>query len=185
MEEIYLHVKIPEERVGVLIGPDGSMKKLIEEKSKTLLEIDSETGTVTIASSEDPLMAMRVSDLVRAIGRGFSPERALVILDDEMLMLDVMDLSKMVGTKSDMARLKGRIIGKDGKTREIMEKLSGSKVSVYGKTIALLGYPEQIKVSRAAIEMLLDGAPHGNVYSFLEKKHQELAKEELKDKSVL
>ncbi len=180
-----MHIKIPEERVGVLIGPDGSMKKLIEEKSKTLLEIDSESGTVTVESSEDPLMVMRVSDLVRAIGRGFSPERALVILDDEMLMLDVMDLSKMVGTKSDMARLKGRIIGKDGKTREIMEKLSGSKVSVYGKTIALLGYPEQIRVSRAAIEMLLDGAPHGNVYSFLEKKHQELAKEELKDKSVL
>jgi ribosomal RNA assembly protein len=180
-----LHIKIPEERVGVLIGPDGSMKKLIEEKSKTLLEIDSESGTVTVESSEDPLMVMRVSDLVRAIGRGFSPERALVILDDEMLMLDVMDLSKMVGTKSDMARLKGRIIGKDGKTREIMEKLSGSKVSVYGKTIALLGYPEQIRVSRAAIEMLLDGAPHGNVYSFLEKKHQELAKEELRDKSVL
>ena len=180
-----MHIKIPEERVGVLIGPDGSMKKLIEEKSKTLLEIDSESGTVTVESSEDPLMVMRVSDLVRAIGRGFSPERALVILDDEMLMLDVMDLSKMVGTKSDMARLKGRIIGKDGKTREIMEKLSGSKVSVYGKTIALLGYPEQIRVSRAAIEMLLDGAPHGNVYSFLEKKHQELAKEELRDKNVL
>ena len=180
-----MHIKIPEERVGVLIGPDGSMKKLIEEKSKTLLEIDSESGTVTVESSEDPLMVMRVSDLVRAIGRGFSPERALVILDDEMLMLDVMDLSKMVGTKSDMARLKGRIIGKDGKTREIMEKLSGSKVSVYGKTIALLGYPDQIRVSRAAIEMLLDGAPHGNVYSFLEKKHQELAKEELRDKSVL
>ena len=180
-----MHIKIPEERVGVLIGPDGSMKKLIEEKSKTLLEIDSESGTVTVESSEDPLMVMRVSDLVRAIGRGFSPERALVILDDEMLMLDVMDLSKMVGTKSDMARLKGRIIGKDGKTREIMEKLSGSKVSVYGKTIALLGYPEQIRVSRAAIEMLLDGAPHGNVYSFLEKKHQELAKEELRDKNAL
>lgn len=161
------------------------MKKLIEEKSKTLLEIDSESGTITVESSEDPLMVMRVSDLVRAIGRGFSPERSLAILDDEMLMLDVMDLSKMVGTKSDMARLKGRIIGKDGKTREIMERLSGSKVSVYGKTISLIGYPEQIRVARAAIEMLLDGAPHGNVYSFLEKKHQELAKEELKDKSVL
>lgn len=180
-----MNVKIPEERVGVLIGPEGSMKKLIEEKSKAVLEIESETGTVTVTSSEDPLMGMRVSDLVRAIGRGFSPERALAILDDEMLMLDVMDLSKMVGTKSDMARMKGRIIGKDGKTREIMEKLSGSKVSVYGKTISLIGYPEQIRVARAAIEMLLDGAPHGNVYSFLEKKHQELIKEELKDKNVL
>jgi ribosomal RNA assembly protein len=128
---------------------------------------------------------MRVMDLVRAIGRGFSPERALPVLDDDMLMLDVLDLSKMVGTKSDMARMKGRIIGKDGRTREIMERLSGAKVSVYGKTVALLGYPEQIRIARAAIEMLLEGAPHGNVYSFLEKKHQGLAKEELRNQNAL
>jgi ribosomal RNA assembly protein len=180
-----LEIKIPEERIGVLVGPSGSMKKLIEDKTKTELVVDSETGTVSITSAEDPLSAMRVMDLVRAIGRGFSPERALVLLDDEMLMLDVLDLSKMVGTKSDMARIKGRIIGKDGKTREIMERLSGAKVSVYGKTVALLGYPEQIRVARAAIEMLMEGAPHGNVYSFLEKKHEELAKAEMKDQNAL
>ncbi len=180
-----MEIKIPEERIGVLVGPGGSMKSLIEEKTKTELVIDSETGTVSIASAEDPLSAMRVMDLVRAIGRGFSPERALPVLDDEMLMLDVLDLSKTIGTKSDMARIKGRIIGKDGRTREIMERLSGAKVSVYGKTVALLGYPEQIRIARAAIEMLLDGAPHGNVYSFLEKKHQELAKDELKDQNAL
>jgi len=138
-----MDIKIPEERVGVLVGPGGSMKRLIEEKTKTTLEIDSETGTVRVASAEDPLQALRVMDLVKAIGRGFSPERALSILDDDMLMLDVLDLSKMVGTKSDMARIKGRIIGRDGRSREIMEQLSGSKVSVYGKTVALLGYPEQ------------------------------------------
>jgi ribosomal RNA assembly protein len=124
-------------------------------------------------------------DLVKAIGRGFSPERALAILDDEMLMLDVLDISKMASTKSDMERIKGRIIGKDGRSREIMERLSGTKVSVYGKTVSVLGYPEQIRVARTAIEMLLDGAPHGNVYSFLEKKHQELAKEELKEQGIL
>jgi ribosomal RNA assembly protein len=180
-----LEIKIPEERIGVLVGPGGSIKNLIEEKTKTELMIDSETGTVSIISAEDPLLAMRVMDLVRAIGRGFSPERALPVLDDDMLMLDVLDLSKMVGTKSDMARMKGRIIGKDGRTREIMERLSGAKVSVYGKTVALLGYPEQIRIARAAIEMLLEGAPHGNVYSFLEKKHQELAKEELRNQNAL
>jgi ribosomal RNA assembly protein len=180
-----LEIKIPEERIGVLVGPGGSMKRLIEEKTKTTLEIDSETGTVSIASAEDPLQGLRVMDLVKAIGRGFSPERALAILDDEMLMLDVLDLSKMVGTKNDMARIKGRIIGKDGRSREIMERLSGAKVSVFGKTVAILGYPEHVRIARAAVEMLLDGAPHGNVYSFLEKKHQELAKEELKEQNVL
>jgi ribosomal RNA assembly protein len=180
-----LDIKIPEERVGVLVGPGGSMKHLIEEKTKTTLEIDSETGAVSIAAAVDPLQGLRVLDLVKAIGRGFSPERALAILDDEMLMLDVLDLSRMVGTKSDMERIKGRIIGKDGRSREIMERLSGAKVSVYGKTVAILGHPEQVRVARTAIEMLLDGAPHGNVYSFLEKKHQELAKEELKEQGLL
>jgi ribosomal RNA assembly protein len=180
-----MEIKIPEERIGVLVGPGGSMKHLIEERTKTRMEIDSETGTVSIVSSEDPILAMRALDLVRAIGRGFSPEKALAILDDEILMLDVIDLSKTVGTKNDMMRMKGRIIGKDGRTREIMERLSGSRVSVYGKTVALLGHPEQIRVARAAIEMLIDGAPHGNVYSFLEKKHQQLAKEELWEQGVL
>ena len=180
-----MEIKIPEERIGVLVGPSGSVKSLIEERTRTKMEIDSDSGTVAIVSSEDPLLAMRAMDLIRAIGRGFSPERALPLMDDEMLILEVLDLSKMVGTKNDMMRMKGRIIGKEGRTREIMEKLSGTKISVYGKTIAILGYPEQIKVARAAMEMLLDGAPHGNVYSFLEKKHRELAKEELRERGVL
>jgi ribosomal RNA assembly protein len=180
-----LDIKIPEERIGVLVGPGGTTKHLIEEKTKTTLEIDSETGTVSIASADDPLQGLRVLDLVKAIGRGFSPERALSILDDEMLMLDVLDLSRLVGTRNDMARIKGRIIGKDGRSREIMERLTGAKVSVYGKTVAILGYPEQNRVARTAIEMLLDGAPHGNVYGFLEKKHQELAREELREQGLL
>ena len=91
-----------------------------------------------------------------------------------MLMLDVIDLSRVCNTKSDMARIKGRIIGKDGRTREITEKLTGVGISVYGKTVGIIGSPEQIRIARAAIEMLMDGAPHGAVYGYLEKKNQEL-----------
>jgi len=180
-----LEIKIPEERIGVLVGPGGSVKNLIEERTKTKMEIDSDSGTVSIISSDDPLLALRALDLIKAIGRGFSPERAFPLLDDDMLMIEIIDLSKLVGTKRDMARMKGRIIGKDGRTREIMERLSGAKISIYGKTVAILGYPEQIRISRAAIEMLLDGAPHGNVYSFLEKKHQGLVKEGFKKNGIL
>jgi len=180
-----MHVKIPSDRLGAVIGPSGEMKKLLEERCGVTLEIDSESGSVNVVSKEDALEAMRVMEVVRAIGRGFSPERALPLLDDEMLMLDVLDLSKLVGTKNDMIRIKGRIIGKEGKTREIMESLTSAKISVYGKTVAILGYPEQIRIVRAAIEMLMDGAPHGNVYSFLEKKHRELAKVEMEGRPEL
>lgn len=169
-----MHIKIPADRIGVLVGPTGSVKSTLEEKTGSEMVIDSDTGAVEIMAGDDPIMAMRLAEVVRAIGRGFSPERAYPLLEDEMLMLDVIDLSRVCNTKTDMARIKGRIIGKDGRTREITEKLTGVGISVYGKTVAMIGGPEQIRIARAAIEMLLDGAPHGAVYGFLEKKNQEL-----------
>lgn len=169
-----MHIKIPADRIGVLVGPTGSVKSTLEEKTGSEMVIDSDTGAVEIIAGEDPIMAMRLAEVVRAIGRGFSPERAFPLLEDEMLMLDVIDLSRVCNTKTDMARIKGRIIGKDGRTREITEKLTGVGISVYGKTVAIIGGPEQIRIARTAIEMLLDGAPHGAVYGFLEKKNQEL-----------
>lgn len=176
-----MHIKIPDERIGVLVGPNGSVKKTLEDRTGAELDIDSETGSVAVISGEDPLLSMRLIDVVQAVGRGFSPERAISILDDDMLMLDVMDLSNIANTKSGMARIKGRIIGKDGRTRETMERLTNSKISIYGKTVSLIGNPEQIKVTRTAIEMLIDGAPHGSVYSYLEKKRQDLVRSDLGD----
>jgi ribosomal RNA assembly protein len=176
-----LHIKIPADRIGVLVGPSGSVKSMLEEKTGAELVIDSDTGAVEIVTGEDPIMAMRLADVVRAIGRGFSPERAFALLEEEMLMLDVIDLSRVCNTKSDMARIKGRIIGKDGRTREITEKLTGVGISVYGKTVAIIGNPDQIRIARAAIEMLMDGAPHGAVYGYLEKKNQELVQSSMGD----
>ena len=37
----------------------------------------------------------------------------------------------------------------------------------------LSGYPEQMKVARAAIDMLIEGVPHENVFAFLDKKKKE------------
>ncbi len=176
-----MHIKIPADRIGVLVGPSGSVKSMLEEKTGAELVIDSDTGAVEIVTGEDPIMAMRLADVVRAIGRGFSPERAFALLEEEMLMLDVIDLSRVCNTKSDMARIKGRIIGKDGRTREITEKLTGVGISVYGKTVAIIGKPDQIRIARAAIEMLMDGAPHGAVYGYLEKKNQELVQSSMGD----
>ena len=36
------------------------------------------------------------------------------------------------------------------------------------------GTPEQVDAVRSAAEMILDGAPHGAVYSFLERRHNEM-----------
>ncbi|MFT4885685.1 MAG: ribosomal RNA assembly protein, partial [Natronomonas sp.] len=76
--------------------------------------------------------------------------------------------------KKDLRRKKGRLIGEDGRTRELMEELSGADVVIYGSTLGAIGKPEQVDAVRSATEMILDGAPHGAVYSFLERRHNEM-----------
>ena len=173
------HIKIPFERVAVLVGPKGNMKQLIEEKSTAMLTIDSESGDVEISNPTDPLMGMRAKEVVQAIARGFSPEKALKLFDHDLLMFETIDLSNIARTEKDLMRIRGRLIGKDGKTREIFETLTSAYISVYGKTVSLIGYPEQNTVARTGINMLLEGSAHGPVYSFLEKKKSDLKRAEL------
>jgi ribosomal RNA assembly protein len=176
-------LKIPRERVGVLIGPEGKTKKHVEEKLKVELQIDSEAGDVIITMAEnadDPSTLFKAKDLVTAIGRGFSPEHAFRLVRDEEAVLDVIDLRSAFGkSEADIKRVQGRIIGMNGKTRQIIEELTDTNVSVYGHTVSIIGSVEQVQIARDAIEMLVKGSMHGTVYRFLHRKRRELKKKKL------
>ena len=168
------HVKVPDDRIGVLIGRGGETMREIEERAEVRLDIDSESGNVRIETVGDPVTALKGPDIVKAIGRGFAPEDALELLEDEMMMFDVIDIDAAARNRNDLRRQKGRLIGEDGRTRELMEELTGASVVIYGSTLGVIGGPRQVEAVREAAEMLLDGAPHGSVYSFLERKRNEL-----------
>ncbi len=172
-------IKITGNRIGVLIGKGGSTKRSFEEKTKTALSIDSEEGTVKV-EGEDAVLLLRGVEVIQAINRGFSPERAFILFEDEDLLLDIIDLSRISDSPGQLDRLRGRIIGKDGRSREQIENMTETEISVMGKTIAIIGLPEQMKVARNAIDMLLKGIPHEAVYSYLERKKRE-AKENMID----
>ncbi|MFB6188254.1 MAG: pre-rRNA-processing protein PNO1 [Halapricum sp.] len=168
------HVTIPQDRIGVLIGEGGETMREIEDRAEVRLDIDSETGAVKVESVGDPLAALKGPDIVKAIGRGFHPDDALTLLDDELMLFDLIDIGEVARNKKDLKRIKGRLIGENGRTRELMEELSGASVAIYGSTFAMIGGPEQVEAVREAAEMIVDGAPHGSVYSFLERKHNEM-----------
>jgi ribosomal RNA assembly protein len=169
------HIKVPQDRIGAIIGVEGKIKETLEKKSEAHIDVDSESGTVVIESEDgDPFKALKASEAIKAIARGFSPEKALKLLDNEDLILDQMDLSKNSDAPSDLTRIKGRIIGRGGKTREIIESMTGAKISVYGKTISIIGDADQIMTVRTAMDMLIEGAPHGAVYGYLERRRREL-----------
>ena len=176
-------IKVPKERVGVIIGPDGVTKKYIEEKLSVALQIDSGSGDVAITMSEkaeDPSMLFRAKDVVTALGRGFSPEHAFRLVRDEDAMLDVIDLRTVFGkSDADIKRVKGRIIGMNGKTRRLIEELTDTQVAVFGHTISIIGTIEQAGVAREAVEMLVKGSMHSTVYRVLHRKRKELKKKTL------
>jgi ribosomal RNA assembly protein len=165
------HVTIPQDRIGVLIGEGGATMRRIESEVEVRLDIDSETGSVRIESIGDPITGLKGPDVVKAIGRGFDPDAALSLLDNDVRMFDLVDLSAATRNRNDLRRQKGRLIGEKGRTRQLMEELSGAEVVIYGSTLGIIGEPEQVDAVRSAAEMILDGAPHGAVYSFLERRH--------------
>jgi ribosomal RNA assembly protein len=176
-------VRIPKERVGVLVGPDGKTKQYIEDRLNVTLQINSEAGDVTILipeNAEDPSVLFRARDVVTAIGRGFAPQHAFRLIRDEDTVFDVIDLRAIFGrSESDIKRVKGRIIGMEGKTRKLIEELSGADVVVYGHTVGIIGTFEQVNIGRTAVQMLIDGCQHHSVYKYLAKKRHEMKKQEL------
>ena len=178
------YLKIPQNRIGALIVNKGYVKKSIEKATETILDIDSEDGTVYITPQEnmsDPLGVWNANHIVKAVARGFNPEVALKLVDDD-IYLEVIKLPLYIGkSKNALSRYKGRIIGQNGKTREIIMDMAEVQMAIYGKTVSLIGEMDNIMIAKEAIEMILKGSRHKSVYSFLERKKDELKLKEFKD----
>lgn len=171
-QEFSYDLKIPLERVGVLIGKEGETKKEIERLTKSSLDITKE-GDVTITGT-DALLLFTAREIVIAIARGFNPLTAFQLLKTDYI-LEMIDLTVIVGkSKSGLERLRGRIIGREGRSREEIERLTDTSISVYGKTVAIIGEMTHVALARQAVGMLLDGAMHKTIFQFLERKKKEI-----------
>ena len=176
------YVKIPMERVGVLIGPGGRVKRRLEERFDVNIHIDSDSGSVEISPaspSTDPANVYTVMNIVKAIGRGFSPEKAMK-LGEEDYGLIIIDLTDHVGrSKNALKRVKGRIIGRNGKARAMLEELTETLISVYGDTVAIIGRVDRLPIAREAVLMLIEGAFHSTVWKFLYDYRRRLRREKM------
>ena len=163
-------IRIPKDRIGALIGKSGTAKLKIENSCSVRLEINSENGELQIITNtvDEKFQPFKAMEIITAIGRGFPPEKAMRLLKGENT-LHVIDLREFVGKSSDQIdRIRGRIIGEGGKARKNMENLSNTSITVYGRTVSIIGGPTQLKLAVDAIETLSGGSMHGYVYKKIE-----------------
>ena len=166
--------RVPKDRIAVLIGSKGVTAKSIRNASGCKeLNIDSESGEVEAIWGEigtyDPVKAMKLPDVIKAIGRGMAPKAAIRLLDDNHFF-EMVDLRNFVGKRSNQQRrIRSRIIGSQGKVRKLIESLTDTEITIYKSTVVIIGEQEGLFAARQAIEMLAGGSEHGSVLGYLEK----------------
>jgi len=166
-------IKIPKERIAVLIGKKGDIKRRLANKLKIKLSIDSNEGLV-ILDGEDSFNLLIAENVIKAIARGFNPDLAELLLDEDY-GLEIIDLTEFSGKSKDkLIRLRSRCIGTEGKARIMLEYLTHTHISVYGKTVSIIGKIEDLFIARESIEGLLRGSKHSNVYARIKKLREAL-----------
>ena len=174
MEEEF--VRVPQDRVGTIIGKQGKTKEEIEKNLNVNIVIKDGMVRISEKNTEDPLAVWKAKDVIKAMARGFSPEKAFQLFKNGKIF-EILDLDQYAKTKNDLLREKGRVIGKNGKTREYIEHMTGAYISVYGKTVSFIGDFEEVYDAKKAVEIILRGKPHSAAYYYLENAAKERKKE--------
>ena len=163
-------------RIAVMIGKNGATRKSLEEAAEARLFIDSETGDVSVqwnTEANDPVKMMKMPDVIRAIGRGMPPKKAIPLLENDELFMEIIDLRNWVGKRgSQLRRLRSRLIGRNGRIRGIIEEHTGCELSIYGHTATLIGSQVGMADARSSIEMILNGSEHSTVIRTLEQRRK-------------
>jgi len=169
-------VRIPNERLHVLIGKDGKTKQEIEKKANVTINVNSD-GEVEITGEMADIYFAK--DIVKAIGRGFEPKIALKILKEGHNLL-IINLKEHFPNENAIKRIKGRVIGEEGKVKSEIETATESYISVFGNTIAIISKFDTLEFAKEAVYKILDGAPHTTVFNYLSKVKKEIVSNRLR-----
>ena len=167
---------IPEERIAVLLGEKGSVKKEIEKRAQIKLTITNENEVNLEGSEENVYFAL---DLIKAIGRGFSPNKALSLLKENKALI-IINLKDYLNSENSIKRIKARIIGEHGKVKKEIERTTECDLSIYGKTVSIIGEYDCIEYAQEAVMKLINGSQHSTLFNYLANVSRKIMQQRLK-----
>lgn len=131
------------------------------------LKFGDPSETVEIVS-ENSLLEQDLATVFKAVEVGFEPTDVLTYIGDENVIFQEVNMKEYTNTENEFHRQKGRVIGRNGKTKDLIEEYTGVQLSISGKHVGIIGRQKSVVKAREAICMLLSGAPHSSVYGMLE-----------------
>jgi ribosomal RNA assembly protein len=143
-------------------------KKKLEEK----LNIKITNRGKEVQIDGNPENEFTATQIIDALNFGF-PFTAAISIKEEDNVLEILPIKEHT-IKKDLERIRGRLIGKGGKTLQTLSKLTECYLELKDNEIGIIGQPENIEHATEAIIGIIRGAKHGNVYKGLEKKPKEM-----------
>ena len=152
----------------VLVQNMNKVKKAVPViENKVKVKIGFNQGSVSISGSE--LNEYIVEKVVQAIDFGFHVDDALLLTDDDFV-LEFIEVKEHTRRKN-LKEVRARLIGTEGKARKTIENLTGSVIVIQGNDVGIIVDSNHSEAVAQAIESLIQGAKHGNVFAYLEKQN--------------
>jgi ribosomal RNA assembly protein len=134
----------------------------LERELNVILEIDGKEISIS-GKPEEEYIAEKV---IEALDFGFPFSNALEIKKEDVIF-EILNIKECT-TKKNFERIRGRIIGKDGKTLKTISNLSGCHIELSGNKLGIIGNCENIRTVEEACKLLIRGSKQANVYAYLE-----------------
>lgn len=119
-------------------------------------------------SSKNPLLEVNAQKSIEAFMNGFSIKDSLKIFEEDK-DIRFINIKNYTSNRNRAKHQTGRVIGENGKTKDKIEELTGTKISIKNFQIGIIGKIESILTTEKAIKKILSGSPISNVYYDLEQ----------------
>lgn len=146
-----------------------NLKEVVRSKKRLERELEIKLtnkgkNVFVDGSPEKEFIAIEV---LQAVNAGFSTDRALELKRDDFMLqtVHIKDITK----RSDLERVRGRIIGTDGRTLKTLQNLTNCDLAMNGNEIGLIGPAIEMEDAVQSVTSLINGSKQGNVYGRLER----------------
>lgn len=156
----------------VVSSPLKIKKAIPRIKDKIDIFMDLKRSSLTINGNE--FEEFTVAKIVEAIDFGFEIDDALMLLKDDRA-LEYVNMKEHTHRKNLM-EIRSRVIGTEGKAKQTIENLTDSVIVIHNNVVGIIADTAHMPYTIQGIISLVQGAKHGNVFSYIERQNANLRK---------